>query len=411
MSAAALTATSRRSFLAFWGGFTAFELAGEVVTLALALVALEALSATPEQIGLLNAALAFPVIVVAVLAGSFVDRGNEARLLSYSSLLRLGASGFVVTLALTNLLSLPVLLAVALLAGTGRTVFDIAYQTLLPQLVGDDDLEGANRRLQGSLAMTSTLGPALAGTLVSALGSAVALVGDAGLCLIAFVFFLPLAAVPAPVAPSRGLGSGSFVSGLRSISSIPALRALTGTAVTANFVEQAFFTVLVIYAIRDLGVEPAALGVALGAAGTGTFAGIGIGSWLSGRMNPGAILVAGAATMGGGMTVMACAAWSPVGAAVWIALAVAIYNLGLVVYNVQAVTLRQRLAPADMLGRVNAAYRLLAFGSIPLGGIAGGLAAVAFGLQTVLGMCAAALMIVTAALSLQRRLFNAVRNG
>ena len=50
-------------------------------------------------------------------------------------------------------------------------------------------------------------------------------------------------------------------------------------------------------------------------------------------------------------------------------------------WNVITVSLRQRITPNRLLGRVNSAYRLLAWGSMPLGAAAGGLIAQLLGLQ------------------------------
>jgi hypothetical protein len=52
-------------------------------------------------------------------------------------------------------------------------------------------------------------------------------------------------------------------------------------------------------------------------------------------------------------------------------------------WNVVTVSLRQRIVPDALLGRVNASYRLLAWGSQPFGALLGGLAAQALGLRAV----------------------------
>ncbi|MHA7275797.1 hypothetical protein ACX80O_04610 [Arthrobacter sp. Hz1] len=58
----------------------------------------------------------------------------------------------------------------------------------------------------------------------------------------------------------------------------------------------------------------------------------------------------------------------------------------IVLWNVITVSLRQRIAPNRLLGRVNSAYRLLAWGTMPLGAAAGGLLAQWLGLQTMFGL-------------------------
>ena len=49
-------------------------------------------------------------------------------------------------------------------------------------------------------------------------------------------------------------------------------------------------------------------------------------------------------------------------------------------WNIVTVSLRQRIVPDALLGRLNASYRLLAWGTQPIGALLGGLLAQAFGL-------------------------------
>jgi hypothetical protein len=48
---------------------------------------------------------------------------------------------------------------------------------------------------------------------------------------------------------------------------------------------------------------------------------------------------------------------------------------------VVSVSLRQQVVPAELLGRVNSVYRMLAWGLMPLGALAGGLVAHTFGVR------------------------------
>ena len=59
----------------------------------------------------------------------------------------------------------------------------------------------------------------------------------------------------------------------------------------------------------------------------------------------------------------------------------ALAGFGVAVWNVVTVSLRQRLTPDALLGRVNSAYRLLAWGTVPLGAGLGGLVGETWGLR------------------------------
>jgi MFS family permease len=52
-------------------------------------------------------------------------------------------------------------------------------------------------------------------------------------------------------------------------------------------------------------------------------------------------------------------------------------------WNVVTVSLRQRIVPERLLGRLNASYRLVAWGTMPLGAALGGVLAEVFGLRSV----------------------------
>ena len=64
-------------------------------------------------------------------------------------------------------------------------------------------------------------------------------------------------------------------------------------------------------------------------------------------------------------------------------------GIGIVGWNVVTVSFRQRITPDRLLGRVNSCYRLVAWGTMPLGAAAGGLLAQVLGLRAVFALMAA----------------------
>jgi predicted MFS family arabinose efflux permease len=51
----------------------------------------------------------------------------------------------------------------------------------------------------------------------------------------------------------------------------------------------------------------------------------------------------------------------------------AVYGFGLTIYNVHVVAFRQSVIPPKVLGRATAAYRMLTYGTLPVGAFLGGL--------------------------------------
>ena len=63
-------------------------------------------------------------------------------------------------------------------------------------------------------------------------------------------------------------------------------------------------------------------------------------------------------------------------------------RIGVVLYNVAQVSFRQSVTPEHMLGRMNATMRFLVWGTLPLGGLAGGVLGELFGARTALWISA-----------------------
>jgi hypothetical protein len=78
----------------------------------------------------------------------------------------------------------------------------------------------------------------------------------------------------------------------------------------------------------------------------------------------------------------------------------ALSSLGIVQWNVVAVFLRQTLVPNAVLGRVNSAYRFIAWGTLPVGALCGGFLAGAFGVRSVFS--AGAIVLAVALMYLAR---------
>src|SRR2546430_5352746 len=140
-----------------WWGQGISELGSQVSFLALPTVAILTLSATPFQVGLLEALqfLAFPVL--GLIAGVYADRIRRRPIMIICDLLRMIALGSVPVTYMLGLLTMEQLYVVALLVGVGTVFFDVAYQSYLPAIISRSDLVEGNSKLQvtGSVAQRS----------------------------------------------------------------------------------------------------------------------------------------------------------------------------------------------------------------------------------------------------------------
>ena len=223
-------------FATVWAGQSISLIGSAVTQLALPLVAVLVLGATPTQMGFLTAAQTAPLVVVGLVAGAWVDRLPRRPLMIASDVIRAGLLGSIPAAALTGALRLEHLYAVALLAGTFSAIFNIAASAFVPILVGRDRLIEANSRFVASESLAEVFGPPLAGTLVQIVTAPFTIALDAFSFLVS-ALTLVLVRTPEPSlhTAQREKLVTAIGKGLRFVLRQPVLRSLAATAATGNF--------------------------------------------------------------------------------------------------------------------------------------------------------------------------------
>jgi predicted MFS family arabinose efflux permease len=267
------------------------------------------------------------------------------------------------------------------LLGIGETLFDTSAQSLLPALVSRDDLTRANSRLYAvELVANTFIGPPLGGLLAAA-GLALALGLPAAAYLVGAGFLALLAgsfrAVGAGPAGSTRLRD-EVAEGTRFVWRHPVLRPLAIMLGLQNMAFSAAFSVFVLFAVAPgpMGLSDAGYGVLTATLGVGSL----LGSWLAAgverRLGRVRTLVLSIVLNGVSLVVPVVTALPvPIGTSMLAS------GAGIVFWNVVTVSLRQRITPDRLLGRMNASYRLVGWGTIPLGAALGGVLAEALGLR------------------------------
>ncbi len=368
-------------------GSAVSQVGSQISIVALPLIAVLTLNATPFQLGLLVAAETAAFLIVTLPAGAWIDRLPHLPVLIVTDLVRFVCIGFVPVAALTGLLTMVHLYIVALCMGVATVFFDVAHQSILPGLLPKEHLIGANSALSSVSSTSEVVGPGLAGGLFQLIGGPLTILIDAVSYLVSALALSRIRARPAMPPPVAGQSLRTEIGdGLRFVFGTPVLRAIALTTGLSNLATAVLFAVQVPFWVRTLGLEPFAVGVllsvsALGgvlAAVTTTRLAAAVGStrviWLSVTVTaPFALL------------------W-PVSPAGWGAILFAVGLLavwyGSVAYNITQVSLRQALCPPELLGRMNATMRFIAWGVMPLGALAGGAIAAAAGNRTALWACA-----------------------
>jgi MFS family permease len=402
-AAAVATRGGWSDFHRFWLSESVSLIGSQVTALALPLAAVTVLGASGAGLGLVNAAGFAPFLVLPLLAGALIDRHRRRPVLIWSNVVRAAVLCLVPALAHAGALTLGALCLVAAVAGTATVFFDLAMHAYVPELVAESDLVAANSRLYGSVSVAQVAGPALAGLLVEAVGAAAAVLVDAASFVVSVALLLTIRTPERPVtAAGAGRRDGigrSIADGLAFTVRHPYLRPCAVYAGAYNLCWMALQTAFLLYAVRVLQFGAARIGAVLAVAAIGSVAG----SLAAGRfarragVGPAVLAATGLACLSPVLVPLAGGP-PPVLLAV-LTVAFLLGDLGSAVANIHVASLRQRLTPARMLGRMTAAYRLISWGTMPVGALAGGALAAAAGPRAALAGTAAGFLVAFAVIA------------
>nr|WP_162458450.1 MFS transporter [Pseudactinotalea terrae] len=376
--------TLRRKYWRFWTATVAVNLGDGIRVAAFPLVA-ASLTDDALLVAAVAAAAALPWLVTGLVAGAWADRYNARRLLVGADALRVAVLGALVVAFTFDVASIGILAVSAFFLGVGETVRDITAQSVVPRLVPTTLLERANGRLvAGEVVANEFVGPLIGGVLFAA-GAMLPFLANsaASVFAILLVLGLPILSVRAAPSPSAASAGAGVVRGLRWLVRHHTLRALVLVGALVALADSAWFAIFVIYAKDRLGLGPTGFGALLAVGAAGGLLGSLLAEQLIRRFRY-RIVIVGA---------IAAAAVTPalflVASSRWVAAAVVLVtSAGFGTFNVATVSLRHRLTPDDLLGRVIAASRMVILGAGAIGALAGGAAGSVLGLEAPFALAA-----------------------
>lgn len=370
-------------FRGLWLAQTVSQVGTQITLLAMPLVAILVLDAGPLEVGILGAVDFLPFLLFTLPAGVWVDRLPRRRILIVADLGRALVLAVVPVAYLTGALAMWQLYVVGFAAGTLTVFFDVGYQAFLPELVPRERLAEGNSRLEVSRSAAQVVGPGLAGFLVGAITAPLAILVDAITYVVSsvFLFRIPPSAVRPRVeheAPRAGFRH-EIAEGLRYFAGNVYLRVTAAAVTVLNFAGQVGFAVYLVFVVRELGLSPEAIGLTVAIGGIGTIIGAATAQTIGERLGVGRALIAACGAFAVATILVAIApASTPIP---FLILSGLIQGPGVMVINVNALSLRQAVTPDHLLGRVNATGRWIAWGTIPLGALVGGLLGTTIGLR------------------------------
>jgi MFS family permease len=372
-----------RNFLLLWGGQTVSEMGSAVTQLALPLTAVVVLRASTFQVGLLTSAATLAFALIALPAGAIVDRRAKRWLMIWCDAGRMLIIGSVPLAAALGVLTMGQLYAVAVTAGVCTVFFDVSYQSYLPVLIGKEHLVDGNGKLGATQSFAQVVGPGLGGGLVGLFGAARAMAADAISYAVSVASLLAIRAREEPPHPDhRQKLTKEIAEGLSFVLRHPILRKIVACTGTANLFGSMATAVEIIFLVRILHVRPAEVGLLIAVASLGGVAG----GVLSGRLSR---LIGSARIIWFSMLVLGLPPLLiPLAEPGWLValfpVGFAAFSFSAVIYNVAQVSYRQAICPPRLLGRMNAAVRWVVWGTLPLGGLLGGVFGTLIGVRATL---------------------------
>jgi len=372
-----------------WGAQGVSAIGSRITRTALPIAAILVAGAGAVDLGLLTVALTLPGAVLAWVGGGWVDRNRRRPLMIGSDLVRAGALLSIPAAALYDAVTLPLLYTVAVVTGIATVAYQLADHVFVTDLVGRKRVLDANGKREAADAVAEISGPALGGALVAWLTAPLAIAVDAASFVVSALLLARIeqreTIAPTPAANSF---ADDIRIGIRVVWSDAAIRALFLATATLSFCMSFMASLYTLYCLSELGLTPTQLGITIGCGGVGGLVGAAFAAPLALRFGPrraliGALLIGAAAQI-----LIPLAPATP-----WVAMAflIATQVVGdgaLTVYLVNETTLRQRLLPADALGRAAATWQVAAGLLTPTGALAGAALAQSLGMRPTLWLLA-----------------------
>lgn len=348
-----------------------------------ALIALPLLAASitrdPVQVSAVTAAAYLPWLLFAVPGGALVDRADRRLAMAAANIARAVALGSLAVLVAADLVSIWALYAAVLALGFVEVIYDSAARAILPQVLDRSALDRGNSYLTVVETAGNNFVGAPVGAFLFAAAAALPLFGAAGAYALASAVILLVHGQFRVAREAPTTLRADIREGVRWLLRHPFLRGLTLSAGWFGFFQAMVNGVLVLYALETLDLSEREFGFLIVAAAVGSIAGGLLAPRLSDAFGRGIALVA--ATIVSPLSIISMGLTS----SPWVAATFfAFSSAAVTVWNVLSMSIRQAMIPTELFGRVLGGYRMVIWGVIPLGALAGGVLASASSLGGVL---------------------------
>lgn len=347
------------------------------------------LTGSPLLLGLVAAASSLPVLLLSLPAGALADRLPKRRILLVTQVVAMLLAAVLAALTLSGAVQVWHVIVLAGLLGTVNAFDAPARQAFTVEMVGREDLLNAIALNSSVFNGARTVGPAVAGVVVAAIGEGPAFLLNA-LSFVAVIAGLLLMRLPPFTAPEGGRRGQQLREGLAYIAREPRVLALLTQVGAVSLFGYVYIPLLPYFARDVLGLGASGLGWLSASSGLGALVASLMLARLGERVPRGRLLGAAvllfpifmigfttARALPLSMLLLGLSGWAGV-------TAMALSN-----------TLIQSIVPDSLRGRVMSVFTLFLMGLSPMGGMAAGAIAEALGsVPLVVGMSAGVALLI-----------------
>lgn len=389
------------AFVRVWAASSVSYVGSYITRTALPLTAILVLKAGPLDISALRSLEWIGLLLVGLVAGAWVDRLRRRPIMVVTDLCRALLLGSIPVAAIAGVLSLAQLLVVAFLVAVLSTFFNSASVAYLPTIVSRARLVAANGALTASASASEFIGLSLSGFLVQLLTAPIAIGIDA-LSFVASAVLLGSirrSEPPHPAAADHASVVHEIREGIHVVVGSPILRVLAAAHAAMFVFWGIFFATYLLFATREVGLSPAAIGIVAALGGIGALAGASVAGRIARRLGVGRTMIVGLAGMTLGATLIPLAPANAIALATAILIGQQLISDSFVtVFDVLNRSVTQSITEPRVLGRVNATLDFITTVVALLASIGGGIIGELFGLRAamavaVLGGVAAVLLV------------------
>jgi len=391
-------ALKHRNFRLFWTG-QIISLTGTWMHQAAQGWLVYKLTDSPFFLGLAGTAASAPILLFTLAGGVLVDRHSKRNIMLLAHCILMLLVLVLAVLVAVGTVSVWQVLAIAFLIGTVHAIEIPTRQSFLIELVGREDLLNAIALNSSAFHGARMIGPAIAGFLMGPLGLSSCFFLNALSFLSIIIALLKMRFAPPAEKPrQKSSVAREFIDGIRYILQQPIISTLLISVGIVSFFGFPYISFIPVYARDILHTGQKGLGMLMGAAGAGAFAGAVVLALRGNAPRKGVLMVLAGATFSTALLIFALST------SAWLSYAMLFFvGLGAINQIATANTILQLTVPDELRGRVMSAFTTMFLGMAPLGNFSVGSLAHYIGTQRALSVAAGLCLLGTIAVVLKKR--------